>query len=291
MHVVVERLDGDFLDSQDGQVPLRPLSSEGNLYRGRNDANLRWEGADPAAYGLDANGQNGYEKYNNSAENFWGDLIGLTDAVSNTPDDRFVEHVRAHVDEDNWAGYFALHMLVGNREGGLYRDTGDDYFIYFPPPGDPQEPPHPNYGTAQLPDDRRVGAQQAGGLGHRHRLQGPTRPSGARPCPPPSASCGTTPSRRFCQGNRGLRPHGPLLGAGHERGHRLDARGGLRAGGGQCRQPPDPRSVQGVDHRPHRLRANETRDSLTLEGGPASCTRGSPPTGSWASSSRRARTM
>jgi hypothetical protein len=157
MHVVVERLDGDFLDSQDGQVPLRPLSSEGNLYRGRNDANLRWEGADPAAYGLDANGQNGYEKYNNSAENFWGDLIGLTDAVSNTPDDRFVEHVRAHVDEDNWAGYFALHMLVGNREGGLYRDTGDDYFIYFPPPGDPQEPVHPNYGTAQLPNDRVSG--------------------------------------------------------------------------------------------------------------------------------------
>jgi hypothetical protein len=157
LHVVVERLDDDFLDSQNGAVPQRPTSSEGNLYRGRNDGNLRWEGANPAAYVLDANGQNGYEKYNHESADDWSDLISLTDAVSNTPDDQYVAHLRAHVDEDDWARYFAMQMLLGNREGGLYLDTGDDYFFYIPPANEPKAPPHPAFGTAQLPDDRRVG--------------------------------------------------------------------------------------------------------------------------------------
>jgi hypothetical protein len=154
LYVVIERYDDDFLDAQGGDVPDRGLSSEGNLYRGRNDANLRWEGTDPATYGVDAAGQNGYEKYNNDGKDFWGDLLALCDAVSNTPAERWVEHVRAHVDPDNWARYFALNMLLGNREGGLYLDTGDDYFIYFPPAGDPLSPAHPDFGTEALPDDR-----------------------------------------------------------------------------------------------------------------------------------------
>ena len=160
LHVVAERLDNDFLDSQGGAVPLRNTSSEGNLYRGRNDATLRWEGPIPATYFVNANGQQGYEKYNNEAEDFWQDLIALCDAVSNTPDEHYVEHVNAHVDVDNWAQYYALHALLGNREGGIYRDTGDDYFLYFPPVGDPLEPVHPDYGTDQLPDDRISGRSQ-----------------------------------------------------------------------------------------------------------------------------------
>ncbi|MEZ4472675.1 MAG: lamin tail domain-containing protein [bacterium] len=154
LHVVVERLDNEFLDSQGGAVPLRPTSPDGNLYRGRNDGDFRWEGPNPATYGVNANGQQGYEKYNNEAEDAWDDLVSLCDALSNTPDDRYVEHLRAHVDEDSWATYFALHMLLGNREGGLYRDTGDDYFVYFPPVDDPQNPVHPDYSTAQYPGNR-----------------------------------------------------------------------------------------------------------------------------------------
>jgi len=154
LHVVVERYDDDFLDSQGGDVPDRGTSSEGNLYRGRNDANLRWEGTDPAAYFVNAAGQNGYEKYNNATKGVWGDLLSLCDAISNTASQLWVDHVKVHVDEDNWARYFALMMLLGNREGGIYLDTGDDYFIYFPPLGDPQSPAHPDFGTDQVPDDR-----------------------------------------------------------------------------------------------------------------------------------------
>jgi hypothetical protein len=160
MHVVVERYDDEFLDSQDGAVADRGLSSEGNLYRGRNDANLRWEGTDPNTYRVDANGQNGYEKYNNDAADSWGDLIALCDAVSNSDDAHYVEHVKAHVDEDSWAEYFALMTLMGNREGGIYRDTGDDYFIYLPPVGDPLNPTHPAYATAQLPGDLTSGGSR-----------------------------------------------------------------------------------------------------------------------------------
>jgi hypothetical protein len=161
LHVVVERLDGDFLDSQNGNVvPPRSTSSEGNLYRGRNDGNLRWEGTDPNTYRTDVNGQSGYEKYNNETTDFWGDLISQCDAVSNTPAEQYVAHVKAHVDEDNWARYYALQMLMGNREGGIYLDTGDDYFIYMPPPGDPLNPAHPDFGTAQFPADRTTGRSQ-----------------------------------------------------------------------------------------------------------------------------------
>ncbi len=161
LHTVVERLGNSFLDSQGGAVnPPRRTSSEGNLYRGRNDGDMRWEGTNPATYMVNANGQAGYEKYNNEEEDFWDDLIALCDAVSNTPDEHYVEHVEAHLDVDNWAQYFALHMLLNNKEGGFYRDTGDDYFFYIPPVGDPQNPVHPDYGTAQLPDSRLSGKTQ-----------------------------------------------------------------------------------------------------------------------------------
>src|SRR6185295_3876951 len=33
-----------------------------------------------------------------------------------------------------------VHMLLVNEEGGIYRDTGDDYYIYFEPTGSPDGP-------------------------------------------------------------------------------------------------------------------------------------------------------
>ncbi|MBM4395350.1 MAG: lamin tail domain-containing protein, partial [Deltaproteobacteria bacterium] len=157
-HVVVERYDNDFLDSQGGDVANRGLSSEGQLYRGRNDADFRWLGEHPDWYRVDANEKGGYQKYNHETDDFWGDLIPLIDALSNTSAERYVEHVKAHVDVDLFARYFAVNMLLGNREGGLYRDTGDDYFVWLRPVGDPASPPHPDYGTAQMPAERTSNA-------------------------------------------------------------------------------------------------------------------------------------
>ncbi len=165
IYINVERLDGDFLTSQGGQVapPRFPdlctgtaepcgddfdcppgetcaAVDDGNLYRGRhNDAHLRWEGWDPAAYMVDASGQNGYELENNEDDHDWTDLLTLCYALDagTTPDATYEEAVRAQADELEWARWFALHMLLVNREGGIYRDTGDDYYIWFRPTGAP----------------------------------------------------------------------------------------------------------------------------------------------------------
>ena len=45
--------------------------------------------------------------------------------------------VRPLIDEEEWTQWFAVHMLLGNGEGGLYRDSGDDYFVHFSPAASP----------------------------------------------------------------------------------------------------------------------------------------------------------
>lgn len=155
----IEVLDGSFVESQKGDVtPLRwpdrcseslgvcgstadcgsPQTciptDDGNLYRGRSDgARLNYEGPNKDAYRVDANGANGYQKYTNEAEDNWDDLIALTFALdpTTTPDASYEAAVSMLIDEDEWAKWFAIHMLLVNQEGGIYRDTGDDFFLYF----------------------------------------------------------------------------------------------------------------------------------------------------------------
>ncbi len=155
----IEVLDGSFLESQRGDVtPLRwpdrcstslsvcgsaadcsgvqtcVSTDDGNLYRGRNDgARLNYKGPDKNAYRTDANGANGYQKYTNEAEDNWDDLITLSFALdaTTTPDAIYEATVSPLIDEDEWVKWFAIHMLLVNQEGGIYRDTGDDYFLYF----------------------------------------------------------------------------------------------------------------------------------------------------------------
>ncbi len=134
MHLAIEKVDEDFVASQSGLVvPGRGLDVAGNLYRGQNDGDLRWEGTNPDTYRADVNDRNGYTKESNSGADIWDDLIALCDALNNTPADQYAAHVATHIDEDNWARFFAIHNLMGNKEGAIYRDTGDDFFFYFNP--------------------------------------------------------------------------------------------------------------------------------------------------------------
>lgn len=134
MHLMIEKVDDDFVGSQNGLVvPGRGLNDAGNLYRGQNDGDLRWEGTNPDTYRADVYDRNGYTKESNSGADVWVDLIALCDALNNTPAAQYAAHVASHIDEDNWARFFAIHNLLGNKEGGIYRDTGDDYFFYFNP--------------------------------------------------------------------------------------------------------------------------------------------------------------
>lgn len=134
----IEQVDSDFLDSQDGGVtPDRGTSSDGNLYRGENNANFDWRGTDPAPYRVNQWGRNGYSKENNEEEDIWSDLIPLLDTMNNSPAQDYAANVAALLDEDECLRYFAMHNILGNKEGGIYRDTGDDYYLYFNPPGHP----------------------------------------------------------------------------------------------------------------------------------------------------------
>ena len=139
LYCAAERIEGDFLDSQDGGVtPPRNTTGDGNLYRGEHDGDLRWEGWDPNAYRTDVNGRNGYSKENNEEEDYWDDLIDVIDWLNNHGEgDEYAAGVAARIEENEWAGFFGVHTVMGNREGAIYRDTGDDYYIYFNPPTDP----------------------------------------------------------------------------------------------------------------------------------------------------------
>lgn len=136
LYACIERVDNDMLDSQNGAVtPNRGLTSNGNLYRGENTANFDWRGAEPGPYRVNSWGRNGYAKENNESADDFTDLIALCDVMNNSTPEDYATAMAAMVDEDAWSRYFALHNILGNREGGIYRDTGDDYFLFFNPAG------------------------------------------------------------------------------------------------------------------------------------------------------------
>ena len=163
IYINIERMDDDFLQSQGGDLtplcfPDRCNNTEavctsdtdcpggacvptdsGNLYRGRHDdrARLYWRGYNPNDYVPNQqDGNNGYEVINNQDSHDWTDLMTLCWALdpSTTPDSVYEQSIEAVVDYVQWARWFGIHNLLVNQEGGLYRDTGDDYYLYFPGP-------------------------------------------------------------------------------------------------------------------------------------------------------------
>ncbi len=81
----------------------------------------------------------GYDKETNIELNDWADLVDISRALdaTQTPNAVFESTVSNLADEDSWARWFAIHMLLVNQEGGIYRDTGDDYYLYFEPSSSP----------------------------------------------------------------------------------------------------------------------------------------------------------
>lgn len=126
-YVCNEVLDTDFVDRQ------FPNDSSGNLYRGIRltgiGADLHFEGEDPDPY------RENYFKRTNTGEDDWSDLIELTRALDESPDETYVEDVLRRANIDEWMIYFAVEALVDNRETNLANGAngtgqGDDYFLY-----------------------------------------------------------------------------------------------------------------------------------------------------------------
>jgi len=123
----VEALDSDYLNRN-----FSSFDAAGNLYRGQRggggrQGKLSWYGEDPSDY-MDI-----FDKITNVDEGDWSDIMHLCDVLSNTPDDEYADAVRFLVDVEEWCRYFAIYSALGSTETGIYRDDGDDYFLYRRP--------------------------------------------------------------------------------------------------------------------------------------------------------------
>lgn len=122
-YVHVEVYGGDWASRQ------YPDDSEGNLYRCVSNSrftDLRYRGDDPAVYGQEGR----YDKSTNSAANDWSDLIALTHALDQSPDETYVQDVEEAVHVDQWLRWLALQTLLTNKETNLSNGFADDYCMY-----------------------------------------------------------------------------------------------------------------------------------------------------------------
>ena len=127
-YAALESFNGDYLEKH------IPDDSSGNFYRcsysdqnnPRTYADLTYHGEDPADY-ID-----NYTKKTNEEEDDWTDLFALTYTLNNyeLSNEDFITEVSKVVNIKQWARYLATDTLIGNREGGLYSGTGDDYALY-----------------------------------------------------------------------------------------------------------------------------------------------------------------
>ena len=117
----VEQVDNDFLEAH------FPDDDSGNLYRGIDHADLSYRGPDPDSYRLY------YVKKNNEDADDYSDVIALTDALDNSPDETFRAEAEAVADMRQWLRWFALQAVLDNHEGALWAGSGDDYFLYHRP--------------------------------------------------------------------------------------------------------------------------------------------------------------
>lgn len=118
------------LENITGSFPDRyfPDDRRGNLYRavvvGADTADLSYRGPDQDAY------KDIYSKRTNEEQDDWSDLVRLTHALNEAPENEFVERISEVIDLEQWLRYIALDSLLGNRETGLALGTGDNYWLY-----------------------------------------------------------------------------------------------------------------------------------------------------------------
>jgi len=117
----VEVIDSDYANNH------FPNNGAGNAYKCMRDAgpaDLQYRGSNPDSY------RNSYFKRTNEAQDDWSDLMDLCYAMSETPDDIYVEEVNRVIDVDKWLRFFALNALLDNSETSLANGYGDDYYLY-----------------------------------------------------------------------------------------------------------------------------------------------------------------
>ncbi|MBI4583340.1 MAG: lamin tail domain-containing protein [Planctomycetes bacterium] len=118
LRIRMERVDERYLEYH------FPGREGGNLYRGDLQATLNYVGNNPDSY------RPYYLKENNQDLDDYSDIIQLCNVFTNASGAEFPAAIDPLIDVPEWLRFLALHNVVSNLEGGIYRDTGDDYFIY-----------------------------------------------------------------------------------------------------------------------------------------------------------------
>ena len=106
-----------------------PKDADGNVYRCVSTGwhtDLRYLGEDPCEYAQEGF----YAKGSNAADNDWSDLIELTYALNESPDETYVEDVQRVANVDQWLRWIAFQTLLSNRETNLSNGRGDDYYMF-----------------------------------------------------------------------------------------------------------------------------------------------------------------
>ncbi len=116
-YLEVERTDSDMMRRLFGD-------GDGNLYRGVEQANLDYRGEEFGPYIPH------YTKETNSLRGDYSDIVRLCEAFTLTTDDEFPERIEERIHLRQWIRWFALKQVLNDREGGLSRERGDDYYIY-----------------------------------------------------------------------------------------------------------------------------------------------------------------
>jgi len=119
-YIQMERIDEFFSDFH---LP----GDDGNLYRGERCNDF---GGDLSYFGDNEDDYKcGYSKQTNSSKQDWSDIVQLCRALNSPPAD-YMGEIEKILDIDQWCRYFAVHTILSNQETSIYRNHGDDYFLY-----------------------------------------------------------------------------------------------------------------------------------------------------------------
>ncbi|MDD8046542.1 MAG: CotH kinase family protein [Verrucomicrobiota bacterium] len=122
LYLQVEAVDTPMLERAFGSD-----AGDGNLYRAEKNGDLSDYGEDPLAY------KPRYSKVNNTEADDWSDLIRLSQTFGISETDRFQQEIEQRLDIDQLSTFIAVRMVLNDLEGGIWRSSGDDYFLFFPP--------------------------------------------------------------------------------------------------------------------------------------------------------------
>ncbi|MEM7204849.1 MAG: CotH kinase family protein, partial [Planctomycetota bacterium] len=127
-YILKENYDGDFLDRYfDGDA-------DGSLYRARSPLGVGGPSGDLSVLSEDVDDfRLAYEKRNDREIDDLEAVVELTRLLAQrgmVDEEVFADQMEEVIDARQWARFFAVMATMTNRDGGIWNDSGEDYFLY-----------------------------------------------------------------------------------------------------------------------------------------------------------------